>query len=322
MRLAFEGREFELAEGESVLDCLDRNQAGVPSFCRNGVCQSCLLRAEEGEVPSAAQVGLKETWRSQGWFLSCMCRPTGDMRLARCDATRKFPSQVVDVALLSERVLRVRLARPEGFEYSAGQFIQLLRAEDGLMRPYSLASTANEDLLELHVALLPQGRMSQWLSGATGQRVELRGPFGECFYVPDEPSRPLLMAGTGTGLAPLYGVLRTALQAGHAAPMRLLHGAASREGLYLWSSLDELANRHDQLQITGSTPGGDADARISERTLQQLALECGLPLAECRIYLCGNPDFVRSLRKQLYLAGTPLARIHADPFLAPANQPD
>jgi ferredoxin len=60
MRLTFEGREFELAEGESVLDCLDRNQAGVPSFCRNGVCQSCLLRAEEGEVPSVAQAGPKK----------------------------------------------------------------------------------------------------------------------------------------------------------------------------------------------------------------------------------------------------------------------
>jgi ferredoxin-NADP reductase/ferredoxin len=322
MRLVFEGRDFELAEGESVLDCLDRNQVAVPSFCRGGVCQSCLLRAEEGQVPPAAQQGLKETWRAQGWFLACMCRPTGDMRLARCDATHRFAAQVVEVALLSDKVLRVRLSRPAGFEYSAGQFIQLLRPRDSLMRPYSLASTADDELLELHVALLPQGQMSQWLAGATGLQVELRGPFGECFYVPESPARPLLLAGTGTGLAPLLGVLRTALQAGHAAPLRLLHGAATREGLYLWSSLAQLADGHQQLQIGGSVPGSDDDARISERSLQQQALDCGLPLAECRIYLCGNPDFVRGLRKQLYLAGTPLGRIHADPFLAPAVAPD
>jgi ferredoxin-NADP reductase/ferredoxin len=322
MRLGFEGQAFEVAEGESVLDCLDRNQAGVPSFCRNGVCQSCLLRAEEGEIPAVAQQGLKETWRAQGWFLACMCRPAGDMTLARCDATRSHAAQVVDVAPLSEKVLRVRLTRPAGFDYSAGQFIQLLRPQDGLMRPYSLASTAAEELLELHVALLPQGQMSQWLIGATGEQVELRGPFGECFYVPDTPARPLLLAGTGTGLAPLFGVLRTALQAGHAAPLRLLHGAASREGLYLWSALAALAACYGQLEIAGSIPGSDTDARISERSLQQQALECGLPLADSRIYLCGNPDFVRSLRKQLYLAGTPLNRIHADPFLAPANRPD
>lgn len=322
MQLHFEGRDFAVADGESVLECLDRNAAGVPSFCRNGVCQSCLLRAEEGHIPAAAQQGLKDSWRAQGWLLSCMCRPTGDMRLARCDATRSLASKVLDVTWLTERVLRVRLTRPAGFEYSAGQFIQLLRAQDGLMRPYSLASTPDEPLLELHVALLDGGRMSQWLQGAAGQPVELRGPFGECFYTPDAPARPLLLAGTGTGLAPLFGVLRTALQSGHAAPIRLFHGASSREGLYLWSALTDLASDNAQLQIVGSAPGTAGDARITERPLQQLAAECGLPLEDCRVYLCGNPDFVRTVRKQLYLAGTPLGRIHADPFLPPANGPD
>lgn len=322
MKLGFEGRSYPLNEGESVLDCLDRNQAGVPSFCRNGVCQSCLLRAEEGDIPPAAQQGLKEAWRAQRWVLACMCRPAGDMQLARCDAGRSFSAQVVDAVHLSPRVLRVRLTRPEGFEYSAGQFIQLVRPADGLMRPYSLASLSAEELLELHVALLPEGRMSQWLAQAAGEKVELRGPFGECIHVPEVPARPLLLAGTGTGLAPLIGVLRTALQSGHDAPMHLLHGAANREELYLWKQLDELACAHEQLQIGGSIPAVGDDARITVRSLQQQAVECGLPLKESRVYLCGNPDFVRGLRKQLYLAGTPLNRIHADPFLAPANKPD
>ena len=223
MRLSFEGRDHVPADGETVLDCLDRNQAGVPSFCRNGVCQSCLLCAQSGAIPPAAQQGLKATWRASGWFMSCMCRPTTDMQLSRVEAARTFVARVAEVALLSERVLRVRLTRPEGFDYAAGQFIQL-RRPDGLMRPYSLASTAEAELLELHVALLPLGRMSQWLLGATGCTVELHGPFGECFYVPEIPPRPLLLAGTGTGLAPLFGVLRTALQSGHSAPLHLLHG--------------------------------------------------------------------------------------------------
>ncbi|MEO6186646.1 MAG: FAD-binding oxidoreductase, partial [Steroidobacteraceae bacterium] len=204
----------------------------------------------------------------------------------------------------------------------AGQFIQLSRPEDGLMRPYSLASTADAELLELHVALLPLGRMSQWLQGAVGNTVGLRGPFGECFYVPETPPRPLLLAGTGTGLAPLFGVLRTALESGHGAPVHLLHGAASRDDLYLWPALQELAVRNVQLQIAGSTPGNHDDARITSRSLQEQALASDLPLADSRIYLCGNPDFVRNLRRALYLAGTPLERIHADPFLAPGNQPD
>jgi CDP-4-dehydro-6-deoxyglucose reductase, E3 len=321
MRLHFEGREYELANGESVLECLERHQASVPSYCRNGVCQTCLMRAEEGTVPAVAQQGLKDTWKAQGWFLSCMCRPAGDMRVARCDGAGQHAAQVLEVQPLSSRVLRVRLTRPPGFDYAAGQFIQLVRPADSLMRPYSLASTPDEPFLELHVAQLPQGRLSGWLAQAAGEQVTLRGPYGECFYVKETVPRPLLLVGTGTGLAPLYGVLRTAIAAGHDAAIRLLHGAADAQELYLWSALRALAAAHRQLECTGSVQAGVAAPGICVEPLQTLVQQCGLSLAEARVYVCGNPDFVRGLRKQLYLAGAPLARIHADPFLPPADAP-
>jgi CDP-4-dehydro-6-deoxyglucose reductase, E3 len=248
-----------------------------------------------------------------------MCRPAGDMRVARCDGAGQHAAQVLEIRPLSTRVLRVRLTRPAGFHYAAGQFIQLVRPGDGLMRPYSLASTPEDPYLELHVALLPQGKLSGWLAQAEGQQVTLRGPYGECFYVEEPVPRPLLLVGTGTGLAPLYGVLRTAIAAGHGAAMRLIHGAADAEGLYLWSALRDLAGAHRQLECTGSVTAGAVAPGMSVEPLQTLVQQCGLPLSEARIYVCGNPDFVRGLRKQLYLAGTPLARIHADPFLPPAD---
>lgn len=319
MRLGFEGRDYELADGETVLDCLDRHGAGVPSYCRNGVCQTCLVRAEAGEIPAAAQQGLKETWRAQGWFLACMCRPRGDLQVARCDGARVLDSQVLEVQSLSAQVLRVTLARPTGFQYAAGQFIQLARPGDGLMRPYSLASTPDESTLELHVAQQPQGRMSGWLAGARGESVQLRGPFGECFYVQEPVPRPLLLVGTGTGLAPLYGVLRTALAAGHAAHIQVLHGAIEASGLYLWDELRRLEALHPQLRCAGSVLRGTLVPGVECKPLPEMVAQCAVPLKEARIYLCGNPDFVRSQRKNLYLAGATLARIHADPFLPPAD---
>jgi CDP-4-dehydro-6-deoxyglucose reductase len=317
--LSFEGRELALADGETVLDCLDRHGAGVPSLCRNGACQTCLVRAVEGTVPAAAQAGLKPAWRAQGWFLACICRPTGHLAVTRCDGAPEYQARVLDVAALSPRVLRVRLSRPAGFDYSAGQFVQVQRPLDGLMRPYSLASLPDEEGLELHVARHADGRMSGWLAGALGEMVRLRGPFGECFYVREEAQRPLLLAGTGTGLAPLYGVLRTALAAGHSAPVRLLHGAAQRAELYLWQALAALAAHHPQLSLTGSVPDAGGADSLSDRPLQELAMHSGVALPEARIYLCGNPDFVRAMRRQMYLAGASLDRIHADPFLPPAT---
>jgi ferredoxin-NADP reductase len=88
--------------------------------------------------------------------------------------------------------------------------VTLSRA-DGLARAYSIASQpdAADGCVELHVRVLSSGRMSSWLGGgqAVGERVSLRGPIGECFYLPGNPQQPLLLAGTGTGLAPLWGIV-------------------------------------------------------------------------------------------------------------------
>ena len=319
MRVAFEGREHDLAAGESVLECLERHGEQVASMCRAGVCQCCLLRAESGEIPGIAQQGLKESWRAQGLFMPCVCRPTGDLQVVRTDAIPVFHARILDVLALSPRVMRVRLSTPDFFRFSGGQFIQLVRPQDGLMRSYSIASLPGEEQLEMHVAMQPEGKMSQWLAASPGAAVEVRGPLGECSYVEGEPERPLLLAGTGTGLSPLYAVLRSALLAGHTGPIHLFHAAAEPRELYLWQQLGALAAGRSNVRIAASVPGGEStEPGISALPLPDQLLATDLPMKAARAYLCGNPDFVRSTRKRLYLQGMPLGRIHADPFVPPA----
>lgn len=321
MRIRFEGQDFDGPDGETVLECLERQGVAVPSFCRNGACQTCLMKAEDGEIPAVAQQGLKPAWKRQGFFMACVCRPKATLDVARCDAARQFPTQVLEVEPLGAQVLRVILARPADFEFSAGQFMQLVRPEDGLMRPYSIASLPDSPVIELHVALMAGGRMSQWLRDAEGKAMEFRGPFGECSYWPEEPDRPLLLAGTGTGLAPLLGVLRAALATGHRGPIRLFHGASRLEGLYHWDLLQTLQSAHPQLSVWGSVlDGANDNPGISATPLDQQVLGLGdSTLAEQRVYLCGRPEFVREMRREIYLSGVPFERIHADPFLEPAR---
>lgn len=328
MAIRFEGREIELLPDETVLEGLERQGHTLPAFCRQGVCQCCLMKAKSGPVPAAAQKGLKDGQRLQSLFLACVCRPPRDqhLELERYGSSEEFASRVERVERLTEQVLRVSLALPPGFTHRAGQYLQLARPNDHLMRPYSIASLPGE-ALELHVALMPGGAMSGWLRGAVGEPVLLRGPFGDCFYFEGEPERPLCLAGNGTGLAPLLGVVRAALAAGHRGPVRLYHGSPRPEGLYLWGELRTLAHQAPQLKLIGSLLEGapGLDASLGERcTLRLLALDQAVlqdgVLAEERVYLCGNPDLVRKLQRKLYLAGVPLARIHADPFVGPAIQ--
>ena len=322
--LRFEGKDYPLEEGESVLDCLLRHGEQVNSLCRTGACQSCLLRATAGTLPAPAQLGLKDAWKQQGFFLACVCRPREDLSLERCDAAGTYDSRVTRVTPLSPNVIGVRLARPPDFEFRAGQFLQLSRPSDGLMRPYSIASLPNEDELELHVALLSDGQMSGWLQHALGQSVSLRGPFGECFYQEGEPDRPLVLAGTGTGLAPLLGVLRTAAQHGHRGQISLFHGSPQLSGIYLRAELEALIDSLPNLRLFGSLLSGP-EAELGTQGLWQFELA---PLDQVvfsrhpkldahRLFVCGQPAIVQSLRKRAYLAGASLSRIHCDAFAAP-----
>ena len=314
--IRFRGRSLDLYDGESVLECLERSGEQIPSSCRSGVCQSCLMQATSGDVPPESQKGLKPALASRGYLLACACRPTTDLELTH-GAPPEALSRVLETRRLGPDVFQVLLERPEGFSYDAGQFVQVVRAADGLTRPYSLASLPSEPKLELHVAVRPAGDMSRWLTKASGEPVRLRGPLGECSYRAPSLDASLLLIGTGTGLAPLLGVLRQALARGHRGPIALHHGAASVEGLYQWGELCTLADRHPNLEIQGwvDSEPGPPGPRLRFGRIDRQLLQNYPSIRHAEIYLCGNPALVLNLKKYAYLQGAALDRIYSDPFV-------
>ncbi len=303
----------ELAEGESALDGLLRAGAPLAHSCKAGSCGSCMLRAVEGDVPSAAQNGLKDSWKARGYTLPCVCRPSNDMTFADVDADAQVDAEISSVEHLGSSVMRMRLTSSAPLEFRAGQYITLLR-NDGLARSYSIASLPSEGRIELHIRLLPNGRMSEWVrtEARSGMAVRVMGPSGDCFYTPGKPEQPLLLAGTGTGLAPLYGILRDALDQRHSGPIHLFHGALNESGLYFRDELTALAEQHGNFKYTPSL--FEADGPLDKVILGQYPKPAGM-----RGFLCGDPTLVAILKKKLFLAGMALGEIHADAFL-PAAQ--
>lgn len=329
--LRFQGKQLPISAGETVLDCLIRHDQPTSSSCRSGVCQSCLLKAK-GPVPEAAQKGLKPSLASQNFFLACQCPAEDGLEIVSSDSLPRFEARVLSTLHLTPDVLQVVISRPPQLEFRAGQFLNLIRPSDGLTRSYSIASLPEEEHIELQVALLPGGLMGQYLS-QSGAELYLRGPAGDCFYQPERADEPLLLVGTGTGLAPLVGIVRAALRARHRGSIYLLHGALRREGLYLSEYLHTLSMDHKQLTyqenfLTTSAPGAPAlkmgapeqSAEVPARQDIFEQVKGKFPsLAGFRVYLCGNPEFVQRMKKQCYLAGAAMQAIHSDPFVIAPN---
>jgi NAD(P)H-flavin reductase/ferredoxin len=315
-KVTLEGSTFELGPGETVLNGLLRNGVHVTSSCRVGACQTCLMRATQGAVPAASQYGLKDTMKARGYFLACVCRPEEDLELKGAGADIQVPASIVGLDKLSPTVVRLRLKTERAFDYRPGQYAVILR-NDGLARSYSLASLPSEDALEMHVRKVPQGRMSSWLfdEAKVGDAVVLQGPSGECFYVAGQPEQPLLLAGTGTGLAPLYGVLRDALLQGHTGPIWLFHGAIEPSGLYLVSELRAIAEAHANVRYIPCVLRGEEAGEVRVGPLDQVLFKDLPKLKGFRSFVCGDPALVTALKKKIFLAGAPLREIYADAFL-------
>lgn len=316
--IEFDGRSYSLAEGETVLDALLRNGAEVAHSCKVGSCGSCMLRAVEGAVPPRAQLGLKESWKAQGYVLACVCRPESDLKLAPVGADAQSGATITGLSLLSGDVMQVLLQCDAAMAFRAGQYVTVIRA-GGVSRSYSIASLPHEGDIELHVRRIAGGRMSGWLheEAKVGDRVALLGPLGDCFYVPGREEQPLLLVGTGTGLAPLYGILRDALEHRHRGPVHLFHGAVHPGGLYLVDELRQLAATHSHVEYTATVlEGGGAGIEVG--AIDQVVLRRFPKLAGYRGFVCGDPGLVRNLKKKLFLSGMASSDIHADAFLPSA----
>ena len=312
-QLSVAGQQFEVALGSNLLDALKVSGIAVPSSCRAGSCQVCQVRCVVGQLHDAQPQALPAERYAEGWRLACQCRVEGDVQLEVFDPEREgMQAAVVGHDWLTPDVLRLRLLPERLLRYQAGQHLQLCAGPE-LLRPYSLASLPNEDhWLEFHVQCRTQGAFSDFARqlqlGSTLRLGAVQG--GGLHYDPDWQSRPLLLLASGTGLAPLYGVLREALRQGHTAPIRLCHVAHDTQGHYLRNDLLALAEAHPQLAlefiVAAELPAFLAQFRLVER--RSIAL------------VCAHPVRVEAFAKSLYLAGLPRAQVFADVFVSANEQ--
>ncbi len=312
--VTFEGRSHRAEPGEAVLTTLLREGEAVPHSCRSGVCRSCLLQAIQGAPPASSQKPLKDTLQAQGYFLSCIATPESNLTVAlpNTDVIGHTTARLLSREQLAPEIFKLTLQAEESFPFYAGQFITVRRWQsDGLRRSYSIAAPpTDEGTIELHVRCIPGGQMSTWLCEEleVGARLDLFGPEGDSFYLQGDPTRPLLLIGTGTGLAPLAGIIRDALNQNHTGPLQLFHGSRHTDGLYLQAELGALAATHPNLTYTPCTSaiGLRADA----------AAFAAIPdTSSWRVYLCGNPEMVKSAQRKAFLRGASLSDIYTDPFV-------
>ena len=297
-------RHWQVAPGSNLLDALNGAGLSVPYSCRAGSCHACLVRCVQGEPLDALPEALAQDKREQGWRLACQCRVASDLVVEIFDPMRDgLPAQVASCDWPAADILRRRLTPERPLRYRAGQHLVLWL--DGVARPYSLASLPGEDpWLEFHIDCRHPGqfadRARQLRAGDEIRLGELRG--GALHYDPDWQERPLWLLASGTGLGPLWGVLREALRQGHQGAIRVMHVAREH---YLAAELQALAAEHPQAQVELIEP------EVFHAALAGLRLSARNTIA----LVCGSFFSVEAFSKRLFIAGLTRSQLLADVFL-------
>lgn len=317
-KIAVASHQIDCQTDESLLDALLRAGITIPYACKAGICQSCMIRSLNGPPPETAQLDLPAGLRHQDYFLACLCHPHEDMSIEIAPATLQFNTgTVVSKSWLNSEILLLELQLETPFDYYAGQFVNLRRS-DGLTRSYSIANQRQAVLpLSFHIRRLPGGRFSEWAHRdlAIGEQLDVSAPQGQCYYLPDDPGQNLLLIGTGSGLAPLAGILAEALQHNHYGDIHLYHGSRDLDGLYWIEEMRQLARRYPNFHYTACLSGDATPSPgIARGRAHEIALAAFPQLKNWRIYLCGHPEMVKQSKRKAFLQGAGLQQIYSDAF--------
>lgn len=308
---------FSCRPDETVLETLLRENVQVPNGCRQGLCQACLMRSLDNSPPASAQVGLKDTLQKQKYFLACVCRPERNMTVALPNQQgASIEAGVIKKQRLTPDIIRLVLEYQTPFNFFAGQFVNLKRA-DGLTRSYSIANIPkNDNILEFHIRRLPNGQFSSWVHDELepGAQLTLSEAQGSCHYLSGRAEQPLMLIGTGSGLAPLYGILADALAQDHSGPIHLYHGSRDLNGLYFVEEMRELAAEFDNFHYTPCVSGDASESDHVKGRAHDIALSSIETLKGWRVFLCGHPEMVNQSKRMAFMKGASMADIYADAF--------
>ncbi|MCK9396999.1 MAG: FAD-binding oxidoreductase [Methylobacter sp.] len=308
---------FPCQPDETVLETLLRENVQVPNGCRQGLCQACMMRSLDNPPPVLAQSGLKDTLQKQNYFLACICHPEQNMTVALPNQQgASIEANVIKKQLLTPDIVHLVLEYQTRFNFFAGQFVNLKRS-DGLTRSYSIANIPqHENILEFHIRRLPNGQFSSWVHDELelGASITISEAQGSCHYLPGRAEQPLMLVGTGSGLAPLYGIVIDALAQDHSGPIHLFHGSRDLNGLYFIDEMRELAAEFENFHYTPCLSGAGVDSDHVRGRAHDIALSSTETLSGWRVFLCGHPEMVNQTKKMAFMKGASMGDIYTDAF--------
>ena len=222
------------------------------------------------------------------------------------------PTRVLDIDAQTASIVRLRLERPEGYQFQAGQYalLRLSTNQGPDLRPLSLAGTPASGPLEFATRISTSSFKQAVLGLRSGDTVKVSRPMGGLAY---DATRPAIVIAGGIGITPVRSLLLATASSTAQAPVRLLFSNHTADDIPFVDELTEMVRQRENLSITwvltspstATLPGPVHVGRLTGELLRQQAAE----LPDAKFYLTGPAAMVRDSTARLRIMGIARRRI-------------
>ncbi len=337
VRLEPVGVEFEVEEGETVLNAAFRQGISLPHGCKEGQCSACkcILTDGETEMLRYSTFALNDTEKDSGHVLLCRTLAYSDIEvdllnydeevLSKSIAVKTFSGRISRIERLTHDIRAIGISLDAPMKFWAGQYVDITVAtQEGetITRSFSMANTPDEaEELAFIIKKYPEGKFSGELDTGgirVGAAVTVTGPYGTCFRR-ENRSGPLILVGAGSGLSPVWSILNDHLASGEDRDVYFFYGARTRADLFHLDEIAALTAAHPSVRfIPVLSHAGDDAEWTGERgfvhacvdaVLKDLAID-----GAGDVYACGPPPMIDALQPVLFMNGFDGDRVFFDRF--------
>jgi len=213
---------------------------------------------------------------------------------------------------LSERTkhLEFEVEEKPRFDFIAGQFISMkaIRLSDQreITRAYSIASPPRDDnTFDLCLNRVEEGFFSNHLCDLpVGGEVKFHGPHG--YFLLKNPLRDSILIATGTGIAPMRGMLEWLFRddARHAGrQLWLVFGSRFQRDIYYHDEFEQMAREHPNFHYIATLSRGGEEWKGLRGYVQEQVREIARGRTDMDAYICGLEKMVTANRTMLLEMG-------------------
>lgn len=329
--------EFEVEEGETVLNAAFRQGIALPHGCKEGQCSACKCVLLDGEVDLLrySTFALNDMEREQGSILLCRSLALSDMEvellnydeelLAKSIAVKSFKGCITRFEKLTHDIRGIEITLAAPMKFWAGQYVDItVTTEEGetITRSFSMANPPSEaQRLSFIIKKYPDGKFSGQLDDGgirIGADVTVVGPYGSCFRREGREG-PLVLVAAGSGMSPIWSILHDHLASGEQRPVHFFYGARTERDLFHLDRIAALVERHPEVSFLPVLSHCEADStwqglrgfvheQVRER-LRELGIE-----GQGDVHACGPPPMIDALNPVLFMLDFDVDRIFFDKF--------